>query len=180
MAFLAKTRPLIERGEIKVWSTGLKSALPNNEGFFFFGPWNRRRNRYWEVYILIWNFRKTPWQLWYERSRVFHESFGLLGNQALFTGLFGFSGKIARWTASSCAVVFLQGPNYFWNTNFVLRQPRESINPVALLYGKYGLGWFREPEIKIKELNWNFNRAVIVKVVRVWPTINIVCVGDQK
>lgn len=35
MAFLAKTRPLIERGEIKVWSSGSKSALPNNEGFFF-------------------------------------------------------------------------------------------------------------------------------------------------
>lgn len=36
MAFLAKTQPLIERGEIKVWSSGSKSALPNNEGFFFF------------------------------------------------------------------------------------------------------------------------------------------------
>lgn len=38
MAFLAKTQPLIERGEIKVWSTGSKSALPNNEGFFFLVP----------------------------------------------------------------------------------------------------------------------------------------------
>lgn len=35
MASLAKTRPLIERGEIKVWSTGSKSALRNNEGFFW-------------------------------------------------------------------------------------------------------------------------------------------------
>lgn len=35
MASLAKTRPLIERGEIKVWSTGSKSALQNNEGFFW-------------------------------------------------------------------------------------------------------------------------------------------------